>query len=193
MPHPVTAYGRSKLAAEQAVSSSSLRWSILRPPVVYGPRDREVLKVFRWPGSGLRRCSGMEPGALRSPCRRPGWRTGGCRQYAFDHRTHLLPLPSGSVYQRAIRDCGRCCYGPEGGNGSNSTPDRTCAALVTESSSRLLGQATILTRDKANEFFQAAWTGNPEPLTRDTGWRAAHDLRTGLTDTYLWYRKAGWL
>jgi len=46
-PRPVTAYGRSKLAAEQVVRSSSLRWSIVRPPIVYGPRDREVLKIFR--------------------------------------------------------------------------------------------------------------------------------------------------
>src|SRR5207253_1944865 len=46
-PSPVTAYGRSKLAAEQAVTGARLAWSILRPPMVYGPRDREVLKVFR--------------------------------------------------------------------------------------------------------------------------------------------------
>ena len=46
-PRPVTAYGRSKLAAEQTVRRSNLSWSIVRPPIVYGPRDREVLKVFR--------------------------------------------------------------------------------------------------------------------------------------------------
>ena len=32
---------------------------------------------------------------------------------------------------------------------------------VTEASARLTGQATILTTDKANEFFQPAWTGDP--------------------------------
>ncbi|HEY9014858.1 MAG TPA: NAD-dependent epimerase/dehydratase family protein, partial [Gemmatimonadales bacterium] len=46
-PRPVTAYGRSKLEAERVVRESPLRWSIVRPPVVYGPRDREVFKVFR--------------------------------------------------------------------------------------------------------------------------------------------------
>ncbi|HKH83604.1 MAG TPA: NAD(P)-dependent oxidoreductase, partial [Gemmatimonadales bacterium] len=44
---PVTAYGRSKLAAEQSLKESSLPWTIVRPPIVYGPRDREILKVFR--------------------------------------------------------------------------------------------------------------------------------------------------
>ena len=72
-PRPVTAYGRSKLAAEQVVTASPLPWSIVRPPMVYGPRDREVLKVFRLARfghrPGLRR---RHPGALRGPRRRSG-------------------------------------------------------------------------------------------------------------------------
>jgi nucleoside-diphosphate-sugar epimerase len=64
---------------------------------------------------------------------------------------------------------------------------------VTEASAKIMGQTTILTRDKANEFFQDAWTGDPEPLTRDSGWRANHSLKSGLADTYRWYRNAGWL
>ena len=46
---------------------------------------------------------------------------------------------------------------------------------VTEAAARLAGQTTILTADKANEFFQPAWTGDPGPLTR--GHRVA--CRTG--------------
>src|SRR6185312_13128446 len=34
---PVTGYGRSKLAAEQVVTASRLAWTIVRPPIVYGP------------------------------------------------------------------------------------------------------------------------------------------------------------
>ena len=44
---PVTHYGRSKLAAEDVVRASGLAWSVVRPPVVYGPRDRELLRVFK--------------------------------------------------------------------------------------------------------------------------------------------------
>ena len=50
--------------------------------------------------------------------------------------------------------------------------------MITEAAARLTGHTTILTADKANEFFQPAWTGDPSPLTRDTGWQAAHDLRS---------------
>ena len=43
-PRPVSAYGRSKLAAEGAIKSvladSDCAWSILRPPLVYGPGNK---------------------------------------------------------------------------------------------------------------------------------------------------------
>jgi hypothetical protein len=64
---------------------------------------------------------------------------------------------------------------------------------ITEAAARLVGQTTILTADKANEFFQPAWTGDPGPLTTDSGWHAERDLGTGLEETYRWYRAAGWL
>jgi nucleoside-diphosphate-sugar epimerase len=44
VPQPVTAYGRSKLAAEDAIKSvlanSNCAWTILRPPLVYGPGNK---------------------------------------------------------------------------------------------------------------------------------------------------------
>ena len=44
LPQPVTAYGRSKLAAEDAIKSvladSGCTWTILRPPLVYGPGNK---------------------------------------------------------------------------------------------------------------------------------------------------------
>src|ERR1022692_2032965 len=48
-PRPVSHYGRSKLAAEEAVRHSPLRdrTVIVRPPVVYGPRDRDVYQPIR--------------------------------------------------------------------------------------------------------------------------------------------------
>lgn len=41
VPRPVTAYGRSKLTAEEAVREEfAAGWTILRPPLVYGPGNR---------------------------------------------------------------------------------------------------------------------------------------------------------
>ena len=47
-PQPVSSYGRSKLAGEIAVRRiEGLRWTILRPTAVYGPRDTDFLLLFR--------------------------------------------------------------------------------------------------------------------------------------------------
>ena len=57
----------------------------------------------------------------------------------------------------------------------------------------LAGRATVLSADKAPEFFAPAWTCRPDALIRDTGWRAKVDLETGLERTADWYRREGWL
>jgi len=46
-PRPVSRYSRSKLAGEEVVRAATLPWTIVRPPMVYGPRERDLLKVFR--------------------------------------------------------------------------------------------------------------------------------------------------
>jgi nucleoside-diphosphate-sugar epimerase len=40
-------YGASKRHAEKLVSASGLDWTIVRPPAIYGPRDREMLELFK--------------------------------------------------------------------------------------------------------------------------------------------------
>jgi dihydroflavonol-4-reductase len=54
-PRPVTAYGRSKLAAEEIAKKYMDRLSIaiLRPGAIYGPRDVELLPAFKAVKSGL--------------------------------------------------------------------------------------------------------------------------------------------
>jgi nucleoside-diphosphate-sugar epimerase len=50
VPRPSSAYGRSKLAAEQAISEelsgSRCAWTMLRPPLVYGPGNRANFKLL---------------------------------------------------------------------------------------------------------------------------------------------------
>jgi nucleoside-diphosphate-sugar epimerase len=193
-PRPVTAYGRSKLAAEQAVTASRLAWTIVRPPMVYGPRDQEVLKVFRLArlgvapvlGDGSQELSAVHGADLAEALIAAGT-TGGTAGRAY-YACHPEVFTSAEM----ARAVGRVM-------GKSPAVIRVPATIgrgvlmITEAAARLTGHTTILTADKANEFFQPAWTGDPGPLTRDTGWRAARDLRTGLEETYQWYRRAGWL
>jgi dihydroflavonol-4-reductase len=48
LPHPVSEYGRSKLAGEREVQDAcKTEYVILRPPAVYGPRDEAFLPLFK--------------------------------------------------------------------------------------------------------------------------------------------------
>lgn len=191
---PVTAYGRSKLAGERAVRRAGLPWLILRPPAVYGPFDTEMLRVFRAVklgvvpvfGDGAQELSlvfgpdlgralaaaGRTPaaeGKILYPCHPEVITTTGLVRSVADamrRKARLIPLP---------RWLARSALG------------------VTGALARLAGRATLLTPDKAGEFFAPAWTCDPAPLTAITGWKAEFDLARGAAATVAWYRERGLL
>jgi nucleoside-diphosphate-sugar epimerase len=193
-PRPVTAYGRSKLAAEQIVRSAQCAWTIVRPPVVYGPRDREVLKIFRVAKLGLAPVFGDGRQELSAV-------------YAADLATALMqaamaPAAAGRTYHACHPEIFSSAHlgraiGTAMGRSVRTLPIPRrlgrAALATTETLARLTGATTILTTDKANEFFQPAWTGDPSRLMHDTGWQPKYDLESGLAQTYRWYREAGWL
>ena len=46
-------YGWSKAEAETRVEASGLDWTIVRPPAIFGPRDHDLLDVFKAARSGF--------------------------------------------------------------------------------------------------------------------------------------------
>jgi nucleoside-diphosphate-sugar epimerase len=194
-PSPLTAYGRSKLAGEQAVRSGAVPWVILRPPTVYGPGDHDnLIKIFRlvpWGiapvfGTGAQELSliyapdlaeaavlaGIEPDVTGSAyfVNHPEVVTSRELVHAIaatmHRRVRVLGLPGGVV--RPILH-------------------------ITGTAARLARRSTILNADKASEFLQPAWTADPSPFMRDAGWMPAFDLASGLAETYRWYQDAHWL
>ena len=192
---PVTAYGRSKLASEAVVRGSRLPWTILRPPTIYGPRDRDnLIKVFRIARLGVSPVFGdgsMELSAVYAPDLAEALSLAGSAS-AVVGRTFYVNHPEVITSAELVR-----LIGATMGRRVRVVPLPEAAArgilAVTGGIAQLLDRPTILNADKANEFFQPAWTGDPAPFTAATGWRAAHDMRAGLAETYRWYRAEGWL
>jgi nucleoside-diphosphate-sugar epimerase len=193
-PQPVTAYGRSKLAGEQVVRAGKLPWTIVRPPGVYGPRDAEFLRVFKavrlgWIpvfGDGEQQLSLVYApdlaGALAALGRSPGGSGG------IFYPCHPEVITSAELGRAIGRAMGRAVR-------IIGLPRWVARATlgVTATAARLTGRTTLLTPDKANEFFAPAWTADPAPLSATTGWHATHALDSGAMATAAWYRAAGWL
>lgn len=191
---PVTEYGRSKAAAEDVVRQGSVPWVIARPPAVYGPRDVELLKVFKIArlgvapvfGDGSQELSMVYGPDLALALAAMGSTVG------VEGRVYYPAHPEVVTSGELVRTIGRAM-----GRRMRLVPlPRPLAGGIlqlTGLAARLIGRATLLNPDKANEFFQPAWTCDPAPLERDTGWRAAHDVVRGMAATQAWYRREGWL
>jgi nucleoside-diphosphate-sugar epimerase len=193
-PRPTTQYGRSKLAGETVVRASALEWTIVRPPAVYGPGDREMFRVFRAARLGIAPVFGTGAQALSlvygpdlADAITAAGRSAATAGRVF-YACHPEILSSRALVETVGRAAGRrvrvVAIPPIAGR---------AALWLTEWLARLRNRPTVLTRDKANEFFQPAWICDPTPLTEVTGWRATHDLAAGARATYDWYRRAGWL
>ena len=194
-PRPVSQYGRSKLAGEAVVRRSSLAWSILRPPAVYGPGDREMFRIFKAVatfgiapvfGAGGQRLSLVYGPDLAEALTAVGRSPGAIGQTWYP--AHPEVHTSRSLIDAVAQAAGRRAR-------VLSIPFPVGRGLLwaTDLAARMTGRPTVLTRDKANELFQPAWLCDPSPLTQATGWKAQHDLERGAKATLDWYRQAGWL
>ncbi|MFI5236164.1 MAG: NAD-dependent epimerase/dehydratase family protein [Gemmatimonadales bacterium] len=191
---PVTMYGRSKLAGELVVRESALPWVILRPPAVYGPRDRDnFLVLFKAARLGIVPVFG--DGSMELSAVHVVDLAGAIAAATADGmagRTFYVNHPEIVSSRELVRKIGRTL-----GREVLVLPIPEFAARAalgcTGAFAALFRRKTILRYDKANEFYQEAWTADPVPFIAAAGWHPLFDLERGLTDTLGWYRAAGWL
>ncbi len=194
---PVTHYGASKLAGEIAVRGGTVPWTIVRPPSVYGPRDVEFLRVFRLVRKGVMPVFGDGSQELsfvyvsdlaRALVAVLGSREAAGRLYYPCHPDIVRQRAFAQAVARAVRpDAPPLRLVPLPGALARA------GLWVSGTTAWLLGRATMLSADKANEFLAEAWTCSPAALERDTGWTATNSLSVGLAKTAAWYRNQGWL
>ncbi|MCB2051275.1 MAG: NAD(P)-dependent oxidoreductase [Novosphingobium sp.] len=186
-------YGASKARAERLVAASGLDWTTVRPPAVYGPRDSEMLDLFRMARWGV---VVLPPPGRMSVI------------HAGDLAALLLALlPSGERVTRATfepddgaRDgwtnaAFAKAIGMAMGRKQVWTPHLSQGALmgVARLDGALRRDKAKLTADRVHYMCHPDWVASPRNQVPREIWKPTVRTPEGLGETAAWYRQQGWL
>ncbi len=194
-PRPITQYGRSKLAGEEACNSvgGALEVVVLRAPAVYGPRDRDLYRFFAMAARGIMAMPTGPERRLQLIHVRDLARALGCAAQA-EHPGRLYHVAEAQAY--AWTEVAALVAAAVGGRVRIvHVPPALVrgAAAASELGARMLGRATIFNRDKARELLAPGWLCETAAAERELGFVARIRLESGLKETAEWYRARGWL
>ena len=194
---PITAYGRSKKAAEEVVLSYSdtLPITIVRPPAVYGERDTAVLTFFQSVAKGIVPLIGFDE-------KRVSLIHGidlarGIVESAYSSHTigQTYFISSEEYYSwKHISDITKDAFGK-----SFVLPIRVPHAMVMTLAgiSQFFGQFSakppVLNFEKGKDLIQPYWICSVEKAKRDFGWRQNISIEEGIERTVRWYIDNKWV
>ncbi len=197
VPHPVSFYGRTKLEAEATVLERSdvFPVTVLRPPLVYGPRDRRLLPYFALARAGAILL--VDDGSMLFSLVHGADVASAVRAAVeIDHANQsVFFLADGPP--RSMRQIGEAIRLAQD---SPAVPVRVPSGLVRLASRagrlalRRLGRVpALLHPDGLDHLVVPGWTCSADRIRRTLGWAPSVTLGTGLRETLEWYRRAGWL
>ena len=192
--HPTSDYGWSKRKAERNLYAllNDLETVILRPAAVYGPRDTDLLPLFRLAEKGL---LFVPPGpGLLQPV------------YATDVAAAALaaanpPRPGAGPFP--VAEAGRYSWNQviralEKAVGRKVRAVRVPEAVfrfggrTSERAAKLAGVVPAFDERRALDLAAYDWTCGVSAAERALGWRAEVSLGEGLRRTARWYKENGW-
>jgi nucleoside-diphosphate-sugar epimerase len=195
-PHPVGAYGRSKLAGQQVAASFRDRFpvTILLPPAVYGPADVDFLAYFRLIKYGVMPYIGRQARSLSL-------------LHAEDlARAVVLCLQNPASRQRdyLLEDGARHTWEEVAATMSRVMDRNPLTIRLPEGLARVAarlggwwgvmsGRPPVLNPERMQEFLQPHWVCQGRRIRDELGFVPQFDLAAGFRQTRDWYVRRGWL
>jgi nucleoside-diphosphate-sugar epimerase len=202
-PAPVSDYGRSKQAGEQAAIAyaGKVPLTVVRPCIVFGAGDRGMFEVFKpiarsrvhaVVGAGDARFSLIAVADLVD-----------CLMLAAARGERVTPGMAGQgIYYAAADDVAFVELGPLIARALDQTPPRIlhmpawsmrAVGRLGDVASRIRRRPGWVGSDKVREVLAGSWTCSSAKARQQLGWSPAAPLADRLRETTLWYRDAGWL
>lgn len=194
--NPISSYGKSKVEMEQLLKEkyTDLPYVIIRPPVVYGPRDTEVLLFFKTVKKGLIPIMGLGKKQV-SIVYIEDLIEGLCLAAENDKATH----------QTYFFESDRILEWEQ--IGRETVEILSCKAFKLTVPHFLLymvaglgelinifqKKAPTLNWEKAKEITQEAWTCSSEKAREELGYEPKTTYKEGFRITLDWYKKEGWI
>jgi len=195
-PNPVEFYGKSKLAAEQALQQhgAGVKWTILRPGGVYGPGDVDYFNLFREVSNGRNVFFGN----------RDKWQSVIFVDDLIDAILLATHKPEAIGKGYLISDDNHLTWGQFQGQMVELSGRKAMtlnlpaflvdiAAFFGELLSRIDGKPRLFNRQKAIMGAQDAWLCTAAAAKRDLGFTPKVHVRDGIERSFKWYRENGWL
>lgn len=192
-PVPVTAYGKSKLLAEQQLKDIDLPLIILRPTAVYGSRDKDILIILKTFSKGLEPYIGTKE-----------------QQLSFVYAKDLAAVSINALFTATaangaynITD-GNCYNRYEMANITKNVLSKKTfrfhlplqivrgLAIVLETTYGMFGKTPILNVEKLNEITAVNWCCNIEKARKNLDYDPAYNLQQGLKEALEWYKTNLW-
>jgi nucleoside-diphosphate-sugar epimerase len=198
-PHPITYYGESKLAAENIVKhwgkEHDHNFFILRPAVVFGPQEKNVLHFFKMISKGWRIILGTGEKkvsliyiedliAAMVACANtegePGKTFFVCNDHALTWNEFTNEI------QNAIRP--KKVF-------TVKVPEFLVypVAAVADLIAKLAGKPLIINSQKILEMKQPAWVCSNQKLKHALHWQETVSVGQAMAATARWYNQQGWI
>lgn len=190
---PVTRYGESKKKAEEKLTSIvNLPLTVLRPTAIYGPREKDLLVLFKTILGGLDVYIGSSPQKLTFIHAEDAAKA--VLEASISEKNGFYNLTDGNVYSRYdIADTINNFTGRKGLRLHLPLALVKGLATVAELLYTFSENYPVLYRERINEVTAENWDCDISAAKRDLHFNPKYNLETGLAETLDWYKKEKWI
>ncbi len=192
--NPITAYGKSKLAAEKYLQSfQNFPYIIINPTAVYGPRDKDFLQFIQLINKGIEPYIGLNKQMISLI-------------YVKDLANVVIEACSSALIHKSyIVSDGRSYNKEELGQYIKTMLNKKTVkikipsffiqaiAFTIELLYSLFRKSPFLTTEKINEISSTNWLCNSDAVWHDLAIEPTYFLATGLNETIQWYKENNWI